>query len=161
MSGRTRAGDTTFNIEWPSDKRVTHKLLIKAMIEGNEDLKNLKIVACKDPVLTDELLNYEKSEKNQFSKISYHKVGVLYIRDAQATEEEILGNRHSSERFEQFLTFLGQKIELQGYTGFDAGMQVNCSTATEQLTFLSPQVLIPRRTAQVNIQSYPGGSILK
>eukprot|EP01122_Echinamoeba_exundans_P011084 TRINITY_DN428_c1_g1_i1.p1 TRINITY_DN428_c1_g1~~TRINITY_DN428_c1_g1_i1.p1 ORF type:complete len:1357 (+),score=281.76 TRINITY_DN428_c1_g1_i1:175-4245(+) len=119
---RTRAGDATFHMEWPSDKRAKHASVLRLMLENNSQLKDAKLVRVKDPQLIAELLDYERVEKNQFKRISQHKIGILYVKEGQTTEEAVLGNRSGSERFEDFLKFLGRKIELQGYEGFDGGL---------------------------------------
>ena len=42
------------------------------------------------------------------------KVGVLYVKERQCTEEAILGNNEHSANFEEFLTILGDKVRLKG-----------------------------------------------
>ncbi|KAM8826670.1 rap1 GTPase-activating protein 2 isoform 1-T1 [Synchiropus picturatus] len=52
------------------------------------------------------------------------KFGVLYQKDRQFTEEEILGNDQESDQFQDFLSILGETVELQGFTGFRGGLDV-------------------------------------
>ena len=40
------------------------------------------------------------------------KVGVIYVKEGQYTEEEILDNNDHSENFDEFLTILGDKVWL-------------------------------------------------
>ncbi len=42
------------------------------------------------------------------------KVGVMYVREDQCTEETILANNEHSPQFEEFLTILGEKVRLKG-----------------------------------------------
>lgn len=42
------------------------------------------------------------------------KVGVLYVKEGQYTEEEILDNNENSPLFEEFLQLLGDKVRLRG-----------------------------------------------
>lgn len=42
------------------------------------------------------------------------KVGVVYVREEQFTEEEILDNNDTSPLFEEFLQILGDKVRLKG-----------------------------------------------
>lgn len=42
------------------------------------------------------------------------KVGVVYVKEEQYTEEEILDNNESSPLFEEFLQILGDKVRLKG-----------------------------------------------
>ncbi|XP_030012931.1 rap1 GTPase-activating protein 2 [Sphaeramia orbicularis] len=52
------------------------------------------------------------------------KFGVLYQKDGQFTEEDILSNNEESEEFKEFLSILGETIQLQGFTGFRGGLDV-------------------------------------
>lgn len=42
------------------------------------------------------------------------KVGVIYVREGQYTEEEILDNNDNSPLFDEFLQVLGDKVRLKG-----------------------------------------------
>jgi hypothetical protein len=42
------------------------------------------------------------------------KVGVIYVKEDQYTEEEILDNSENSLLFEEFLQILGDKVRLKG-----------------------------------------------
>lgn len=44
------------------------------------------------------------------------KVGVIYVKENQYTEEEILDNNENSPMFEEFLQVLGEKVRLKGKT---------------------------------------------
>ncbi|CDQ82725.1 unnamed protein product [Oncorhynchus mykiss] len=52
------------------------------------------------------------------------KFGVLYQREGQLTEEDILCNNEESEEFQEFLSILGDTVTLQGFTGFRGGLDV-------------------------------------
>ncbi|KAI9009452.1 hypothetical protein BC832DRAFT_529676, partial [Gaertneriomyces semiglobifer] len=54
--------------------------------------------------------------------VTRYKFGVLYCKGNQTSEEEYFSNEHGSPGFEKFLSFLGDKIELQGWTGYAAGL---------------------------------------
>ncbi|KAI8354007.1 hypothetical protein BD560DRAFT_336601 [Blakeslea trispora] len=51
-----------------------------------------------------------------------HKFGVLLVKEGQTKEEEWLSNENDSEAFDEFLGIIGRKVELQGYTGWAAGL---------------------------------------
>nr|XP_061802819.1 rap1 GTPase-activating protein 2-like [Nerophis lumbriciformis] len=55
---------------------------------------------------------------------SNFKFGVLYQKEDQLTEEDILGNDEESEEFTDFLSILGDTVQLQGFTGFRGGLDV-------------------------------------
>ena len=42
------------------------------------------------------------------------KVGVIYVKEGQYSEEEILSNNRESEHFTEFLSILGEKVRLKG-----------------------------------------------
>ena len=42
------------------------------------------------------------------------KVGVIYVKENQYTEEDILDNNEASPLFEEFLQILGEKVRLKG-----------------------------------------------
>ncbi|KAI8838115.1 hypothetical protein BC829DRAFT_371413 [Chytridium lagenaria] len=82
---------------------------------------------CKDPGLPNELLAMEERQV-----IRSYKFGVVYMTEGQTTEEEMLQNRHenASPAFKQFLNFLGETIELRGWKGYRAGLDVSGSNNT-------------------------------
>ncbi|KAJ3211224.1 hypothetical protein HDU67_004667 [Dinochytrium kinnereticum] len=82
---------------------------------------------CKDPGLANELLGMEERQV-----IRSYKFGVVYMAEGQTTEEEMLQNRHenTSPSFKQFLNFLGETIELKGWKGYRAGLDVSGSNNT-------------------------------
>ena len=49
-------------------------------------------------------------------KLCYHQ--------NKSTEEEMYNNQYSSDLFDNFLKIIGTKIELNGWTGFRAGLDV-------------------------------------
>lgn len=42
------------------------------------------------------------------------KVGVIYVKENQYTEEEILDNNENSPMFDEFLQVMGEKVRLKG-----------------------------------------------
>ncbi|XP_021944832.2 signal-induced proliferation-associated 1-like protein 3 isoform X2 [Folsomia candida] len=57
-----------------------------------------------------------------------HKIGVLYCRQGQTTEEEMYNNEFGSANFDDFLSFLGDRIKLKGFTGYNGGLDVKDDT---------------------------------
>ncbi|XP_031435323.1 signal-induced proliferation-associated 1-like protein 2 isoform X2 [Clupea harengus] len=49
-----------------------------------------------------------------------HKVGVLYCKAGQSTEEEMYNNESASPALEEFLDLLGQRVRLKGFTKYRA-----------------------------------------
>ncbi|XP_013139834.1 PREDICTED: uncharacterized protein LOC106104348 [Papilio polytes] len=50
------------------------------------------------------------------------KVGVIYVKENQYTEEEILDNNENSPMFEEFLQVLGEKVRLKGFDKYKGGL---------------------------------------
>ncbi|XP_040900157.1 rap1 GTPase-activating protein 2 isoform X2 [Toxotes jaculatrix] len=65
------------------------------------------------------------------------KFGVLYQKDGQFTEEDILSNNDESEEFKEFLSMLGETIQLQGFTGFRGGLDVCHGQTGSEAVFTS------------------------
>ncbi|XP_060905227.1 rap1 GTPase-activating protein 1 isoform X2 [Labrus mixtus] len=52
------------------------------------------------------------------------KFGVLYQKEGQFTEEDILSNSEESAEFKDFISILGETIQLHGFSGFRGGLDV-------------------------------------
>ncbi|CAG9823734.1 unnamed protein product [Phaedon cochleariae] len=50
------------------------------------------------------------------------KFGVIYMKQGQTTDDEILSNEYGSYRFEQFLSLLGDKVKLRGWDKYRGGL---------------------------------------
>ncbi|XP_041106737.1 signal-induced proliferation-associated 1-like protein 2 isoform X2 [Polyodon spathula] len=49
-----------------------------------------------------------------------HKVGILYCKAGQSTEEEMYNNETAGPAFDEFLDLLGQKVRLKGFSKYRA-----------------------------------------
>uniref|UniRef100_T1IPW2 Rap-GAP domain-containing protein n=1 Tax=Strigamia maritima TaxID=126957 RepID=T1IPW2_STRMM len=49
-----------------------------------------------------------------------YKVGIMYCKAGQATEEEMYNNEHSGPAFDEFLDMLGQRVRLKGFDKYRA-----------------------------------------
>ncbi|KAI9224045.1 hypothetical protein BC828DRAFT_344290, partial [Blastocladiella britannica] len=52
------------------------------------------------------------------------KVGMLYMRRGQRSEEEVFGNREGSPAFDKFLDLIGRCVKLKGFEGFNGGLDI-------------------------------------
>ncbi|KZS14586.1 Rap1 GTPase-activating protein [Daphnia magna] len=50
------------------------------------------------------------------------KVGVIYVKDGQFSEEEILDNNEHSPLFDEFLQIIGDKVRLKGFDKYKGGL---------------------------------------
>ncbi|KAH0517070.1 GTPase-activating Rap/Ran-GAP domain-like protein 3 [Microtus ochrogaster] len=65
------------------------------------------------------------------------KFGVLFAKDGQLTDDEMLSNEIGSEAFQKFLNLLGDTITLKGWTGYRGGLDTkNNTTGTVHCTLL-------------------------
>lgn len=57
-----------------------------------------------------------------------HKVGVLYCKAGQSTEEEMYNNESAGPALEEFLDLLGQRVRLKGFTKYRAQLDNKSKT---------------------------------
>ncbi|KYQ89078.1 RapGAP/RanGAP domain-containing protein [Tieghemostelium lacteum] len=81
----------------------------------------LKLVT--EPRLPQALLNLEEKQT-----IKGFKFGILYAQEGQNKEDEMFSNIHTSPEFEEFLDFIGERVPLNGWTQFRAGLDVRTGT---------------------------------
>nr|XP_023652043.1 signal-induced proliferation-associated 1-like protein 2 isoform X2 [Paramormyrops kingsleyae] len=63
-----------------------------------------------------------------------HKVGILYCKEGQSTEEEMYNNESAGPGFDEFLDLLGQRVRLKGFTKYRAQLDNKTdSTGTHSL----------------------------
>ncbi|XP_030627133.1 signal-induced proliferation-associated 1-like protein 2 [Chanos chanos] len=63
-----------------------------------------------------------------------HKVGVLYCKAGQSTEEEMYNNESAGAALDEFLDLLGQRVRLKGFTKYRAQLDNKTdSTGTHSL----------------------------
>ncbi|XP_043482719.1 signal-induced proliferation-associated 1-like protein 2 isoform X2 [Leptopilina heterotoma] len=73
----------------------------------------------------------EVANVDEHGLTSRYKIGVLYCRAGQRTEEEMYNNQHAGPAFLEFLDTIGQRVRLRGYEGFKAGLDTRTdSTGT-------------------------------
>jgi RAP1 GTPase activating protein 1 len=48
----------------------------------------------------------------------------LYSKDGQTKEDDMFTNIDSSNEFEEFLDFIGDRVKLEGWKGFRGGLDV-------------------------------------
>ncbi|PRP80563.1 hypothetical protein PROFUN_11876 [Planoprotostelium fungivorum] len=118
------AGDTRRKFELPKKckKNLTPKQLLQLLYPNNYnefyDIKHIK-----DPKFERELELYERRQL-----ISSYKFGILYCAADQTKEEDMFTNCGGSEDFIEFLELLGEKVQLQGWTKYRAGLDVKTNS---------------------------------
>ena len=89
-------------------------------------------VAKADKKVCEELMRLDEQELS-----NRYKIGVLYCAKGQTTEEQMYNNEHGSPAFEEFSDFIGERVELKGFSKYRAGLDTktdttgSCSVYTE------------------------------
>ncbi|XP_026275130.2 signal-induced proliferation-associated 1-like protein 3 isoform X6 [Frankliniella occidentalis] len=53
---------------------------------------------------------------------NHYKVGIMYCRASQGTEEEMYNNEDAGPAFQEFLETIGQRVRLKGFDKYKAGL---------------------------------------
>jgi len=88
------------------------------LLREEPNLKDLKMLP-KPPTFDDAFLSYERADM----RVNHNfKIGLLLRKPGQTTEEQMFSNKSGSQDFENFLSLLGDKVKLKGFTGFTGGL---------------------------------------
>lgn len=69
-------------------------------------------------------------------QLSYQlKVGIMYCKAGQSTEEEMYNNESAGPAFEEFLQLLGERVRLKGFDKYRAQLDTKSKTFS---LFFSP-----------------------
>uniref|UniRef100_A0A3B3VM96 Signal-induced proliferation-associated 1 n=1 Tax=Poecilia latipinna TaxID=48699 RepID=A0A3B3VM96_9TELE len=85
-------------------------------------------LASNSPKVRDTLLKLDEQGLN-FQR----KVGVMYCRAGQSSEEDMYNNESSGPAFEEFLDLLGERVRLKGWEKYRAQLDNKDSTGTHSL----------------------------
>lgn len=58
-----------------------------------------------------------------------HKVGILYCKAGQSSEEEMYNNEEAGSAFEEFLSFIGEKICLKAFSKYAAQLDTKSKSS--------------------------------
>eukprot|EP01118_Nematostelium_gracile_P017909 TRINITY_DN779_c0_g1_i12.p1 TRINITY_DN779_c0_g1~~TRINITY_DN779_c0_g1_i12.p1 ORF type:complete len:994 (+),score=254.51 TRINITY_DN779_c0_g1_i12:1213-4194(+) len=113
---RTKKGNERFLI--PSQHCNSTKDMIK-YIRNSNYLGDLKLTEVANQDFHAKLLEFE----NQLI-VTRYKFGLLYVKEGQTDENDMFSNSEMSSDLQEFMEFLGEKIELKGWTGYRGGLNV-------------------------------------
>ncbi len=68
-----------------------------------------------------------------------YKVGLMYCRDGQQTEEDMYNNEEGGPAFEEFLDLIGQRVRLKGFNKYKAGLCNKSEYNTLQFTLAAKE----------------------
>ena len=105
---------------------------IAALQQAIPALESVKLVSCKNtpPQAARLLHHYEEYNRN-----ATMKVGVVYAAPGQKTEAELLMNRDGSQCFNDFLSVLGERVELKGFTKYIGGLKATTTHESVYTTY--------------------------
>jgi hypothetical protein len=93
------------------------------------EVSAIKLAEVAHPELPKCLVDYERKDI-----VRHYKFGILYVKEGQTDENDMFGNNDTSEQFDDFLHWIGERVKLQGWTGYRGGLDVkNNSTGTESV----------------------------
>ncbi len=87
----------------------------------------------KAEALTSSLLTFEKNSRNGKEV----KIGILYQRGGQTTEDEIYANNAGSEEFQEFLDWIGERIELKNWPKYRGGLNTTSTSSSSSIFVFS------------------------
>lgn len=96
---------------------------VKPLIASSPQLGTLQLAKIEHAELAKDLLNWEL----RFCVKRAFKFGVLLQREGQTNEDEMYSNG-STAQLEEFLSFIGDKIKLQGWNRYRGGLDVKKNT---------------------------------
>ncbi|CRK87723.1 CLUMA_CG001513, isoform A [Clunio marinus] len=64
------------------------------------------------------------TEYDEHLLVDNFKFGVLYQKFGQIVEEQLFSNNQTSPEFEEFLSYLGEKIKLKNHKGYRGGLDI-------------------------------------
>uniref|UniRef100_A0A673HM86 Rap-GAP domain-containing protein n=1 Tax=Sinocyclocheilus rhinocerous TaxID=307959 RepID=A0A673HM86_9TELE len=85
-----------------------------------DDVTGLKFNPVLYPRASQMIVSFDEHEVN-----NTFKFGVIYQKFGQTTEERLFGNNEETPAFTEFLSVLGDNIELQDFKGFRGGLDVS------------------------------------
>lgn len=113
-----------------TDKARGSHAKLQPLYKWHPELEKIKFVRVKSPDLSEDLRSMEMKE---VALGMHYKFGVLYMKPRQ-TEDEMFANENPGPDFEEFLDFLGDRIELSGWEKYKGGLDTkNNSTGTHSI----------------------------
>ncbi|XP_060525674.1 GTPase-activating Rap/Ran-GAP domain-like protein 3 isoform X2 [Cylas formicarius] len=112
-----KTGAQKISLPLPQQKVLTVKQILSNFPNMDKIEKGPKEIF--SPDIQKDLLLLEEQE----GSVNF-KFGVIYMRQGQTSDDEILSNENGSSRFDQFLSLLGDKIRLKGWDKYRGGLDI-------------------------------------
>jgi RAP1 GTPase activating protein 1 len=117
---RTKKDDYYYRIQASKRDKMLKQLKKEA---ADIFIENLDFTEVKEDQLKTDLLHMEDR-----LFIKAYRMGVVYCAEGQADEMDMFSNESGSDAFNNFLDFLGEKVKLKGYKGYNGGLDVHENT---------------------------------
>ncbi|KTF82310.1 hypothetical protein cypCar_00030928, partial [Cyprinus carpio] len=88
-------------------------------------------LASTSPKVRDTLLKLDEQGLN-----FQHKVGIMYCRAGQSTEEDMYNNESAGPEFDEFLDLLGERVRLKGWEKYRAQLDTKSKTKNQHTVSL-------------------------
>ncbi len=115
--------DVRLRIPIEKKNKTAPKNLLKTLKEHHPEYSGISFKQIKSDDIKDELLTVEMR-----LMVKGYKFGVLYARPNQHTENEFFNNHEEGPEFKEFLEWIGTKITLKGWEGYNAGLDTERTT---------------------------------
>ncbi|XP_043668932.1 GTPase-activating Rap/Ran-GAP domain-like protein 3 isoform X1 [Vespula pensylvanica] len=112
-----RTGAQKISLPFSANKTMTIRQILSNFF-GLEKLDKAPREVLSPEIQKDLLLLEEQEGSVNF------KFGVIYAKEGQTTDDEMLSNESGSPGFEKFLDILGEKIRLRGWDKYRGGLDV-------------------------------------
>lgn len=113
-----------------SDKAKGTSSKLLPLFKLKPEIEKIKFIRTKSAEMSEDLHSMELKE---IALGMHYKFGVLYMKPKQ-TEDEMFANESPGADFEEFLDFLGERIELNGWEKYKGGLDTkNNATGTHSI----------------------------
>ncbi|XP_034948149.1 GTPase-activating Rap/Ran-GAP domain-like protein 3 isoform X2 [Chelonus insularis] len=112
-----RTGAQKISLPYSSNKSMTVKQILSNFFGIEKFDKAPREIF--SPEIQKDLLLLEEQE----GSVNF-KFGVIYAREGQTSDDEMLSNEKTSPEFERFLEILGERIRLKGWDKYRGGLDV-------------------------------------
>ncbi|KHJ92998.1 Rap/ran-GAP, partial [Oesophagostomum dentatum] len=117
-----------FRIMLRTKKGTTHKIISAGVLADRPSASRMARLLCEEitteqftpvafPGGSELIVQYDEHVLT-----NTYKFGVIYQRAGQISEEELFGNARGGPAFLEFLSVLGDTVELQGFSGYRGGL---------------------------------------
>jgi hypothetical protein len=128
---RTKDGD--FRIHLSASANVATEAGLKRVLKKNKELPWL--AKAKVRLIHDDNFSRDFLDLEQKLVVHAFKMGIVYCKDGQTEEAEMLSNDTGSSDFDEFLNFMGETIDLKDWEKYAGGLDTKKNTTGLQSVY--------------------------